>query len=111
MIPGWLTIGSGTIEEKVEGATTGSHDVAFSTGPGPQGGNTLRQQFRAVPGGIYRLVFDAGIFGRPNNTLQLRAQVFGGASLVNQLVTPPVANTYDPLAVTIPALPVRLHGR
>ncbi len=98
-IPGWTAIGTGQIEQKVEGATSGSHSAAFSTGSEPQGGNTLRQQFRATPGATYRLVFDAGIFGRTSANLQLRVRVFGTAVKVDQVITPPNSGTWDPLGI------------
>jgi hypothetical protein len=52
-----------------------------------------------VPGRVYSLDFDAGIFGMKTGTLQLRAQVNGNSSLLNQTVTPPYAGTYNPASV------------
>src|SRR5262249_37484228 len=53
-----------------------------------------------VVGQIYALDFDSGIFGQPSGTLQVNVQVNGNNNLINQTVTPPVANTFDAGSVT-----------
>ena len=54
-------------------------------------GNTLSQTFNTTAGTVYVLDFDAGIFGEPSgNPLQLRVQVTGPGTLLDQTVNPPV---------------------
>ena len=49
-----------------------------------------------MSGQVYTLDFDSGIFGQTSSTLQLRVQVIGNSSLIDQTLTPPYAGTYTP---------------
>ena len=50
---------------------------------------------------MYRVDFDAGIFGkRSGAALQLQVQAIGTGTPLNQTVTPPDANTFTASAVT-----------
>lgn len=96
-ITGWDV--TGKVAANQQGATTFSHSAALSSGGNSQG-DTLSQKFFTVPGQMYAVDFDAGIFGRRTSTpLQLRTEVIGSGTLVNQLLTPPDANTWDPALV------------
>ena len=97
-ITGWAIGGNGRVESKNEGSTSPSHSATFSPG-GDSQGNTLSQSFTTSPGQMYRLDFDAGIFGMETGTLQLRVQANGNAPLLNELVTPPYSATYIPASV------------
>jgi hypothetical protein len=49
---------------------------------------------------MYAIDFDAGIFGKRSGApLQLRVEIIGAGTIVDQTVTPPEAGTYDPAAV------------
>jgi hypothetical protein len=63
-------------------------------------GDTLFQSVATTPGQKYAVDFDAGIFGkRTGAPLQLRTEIIGNGTLINQLLTPPDANTWDPASV------------
>jgi hypothetical protein len=89
MVTGW-NVGGNVSDQSDEGATTGTHSAALDVG-GDSVGNTLSQTFNTTAGTVYVLDFDAGIFGQPSgNPLQLRVQVTGPGSLLDQTVNPPV---------------------
>jgi len=95
-ISGWVVGGLGYISERQEGATTGSYGAVFGDG-GDFQGDTLSQSFATVVGQTYTLDFDAGIAGvRSASPLQLRVQVIGSATLLDQTITPPEAGSFDP---------------
>jgi hypothetical protein len=99
-VTGWIVGGNRHVADNQEGATSGSHSAALSSG-GNFTGDTLSQSFPTVVGGIYALDFDAAIFGkRSGSPLQLKVEVLGGATLVNQTVNPPEAGTFTASAVT-----------
>ena len=80
-----VTPATGGVSEAAEGATSSTHSAAFT----PKGA-ALSQVLTTTSGQTYSLDFDAGIFGQPSGApLQLRAQVLGNATLLDQLVTPP----------------------
>lgn len=97
-VTGWAVSSNGHIAVLSQGATSSSHSAAFNEG-GDSQGNVLYQSFATVIGQVYTLDFDAGIYGQPTSTLRLRVQVFGGATLLDQTVTPPSASTFDPNSV------------
>ena len=97
-ITNWTVSGTGHIHSIEEGATTPTHSAALNIGHDSQG-TILSQSFPTVVGKIYSLDFDAGIFGQPTNTLQVNVQVNGSNNLINQTITPPVANTFDAASV------------
>jgi Protein of unknown function (DUF642) len=97
-VTGWTVVGR--VADNTEGATTPTHSAALSSGGNSQG-DTLAQSFSTTIGQMYAVDFDAGIFGqRTGGPLQLRVEVLGSGSLVNQLLTPPDAFTFTPSAVT-----------
>ena len=94
-ISGWVVEGFGHVANQGEGATSGTHGAVFSEG-GDSDGNVLYQTFNTVAGQTYTLDFDAGVFGiRDGGPLQLRAQLNGSSSLIDQTVTPADTGTYD----------------
>jgi Protein of unknown function (DUF642) len=94
-VTGWTVSGNGKINAAAEGATSGTHSAAFSV-TGDSQGNILSQRFFTVPGGVYYLDFDAGISGKPTGgPLQLRAQVIGSGTILDHILTPPNANTFE----------------
>jgi hypothetical protein len=97
-ITGWTFGGNAKGADLSEGATSGTHGAALNAG-GDFQGDTLSQTFGTIPGQVYSVDFDAGIFGQETGTLQLRVQVKGTAVLLDQTVTPPYAGTYTPGAV------------
>lgn len=96
-IPNWTVGGVGHIAAIAEGATTPTHCAAFNEGGSFQG-DTLSQSFSTVPGQSYVLEFDSGIYGTPSSgtTLQLRFQVIGNTTRLDETFPPPCPNTYDP---------------
>jgi hypothetical protein len=95
---GWTVGGTGNVAEATEGSTDGTHAAAFSVGQDSEG-TILSQSFTTTPGQSYKVEFDSGVFGIPNSTLQLHVEVTDAASLIDQIITPPVANTFDPSLV------------
>lgn len=94
---GWTV--SGRVLNGSEGATTPSHAAVFTAGGNSQG-DLLSQSFSTVAGRTYAVDFDAGIFGqRSGPPLQLRVEILGAGTLINQLITPPDAFTYNALLV------------
>jgi Protein of unknown function (DUF642) len=95
-VTGWTVSGNGNIHEIEEGSTSPTHSAAFNIG-GDSQGNTLSQSFSTINGQTYTLDFDTGIFGVPvlGSTLLLNVMVQGNATLLNETVLPPSANTYD----------------
>lgn len=98
-ITGWTVSGTGAVHEIEEGSTTPTHSLALNVG-GDSQGTIVSQSFATAIGEVYRVDFDAGIFGQPTGgPLQLNVQITGSGSLLNQTVTPPVALTFTPAAV------------
>ena len=99
-VTGWNVGGTGHMHSIAQGATSPSHSAAFSIGHDSEG-TTLSQTIATVPGELYTLDFDAGVFGqRTADPLQLNVQVQGGGTLINATVTPPDAFTFNAAAVT-----------
>jgi hypothetical protein len=98
-ITDWVVSGAGHVHSIQEGATTGIYSAALNVG-GDSEGTVISQSFTTVVGKGYILNFDSGIFGQPTGTLQLNVKVTGNSTLVDQTVTPPVANTNDASSVT-----------
>ena len=99
-IPGWTVTGPGHIMAQNEGFTSGSNSATFSEG-GDFTGDSISQNFGAVPGRVYTVSFQAGVFGiRSGNPQTLRVQVRGNATNLDQTVTPPEAGTFNPASVT-----------
>ena len=97
-VTGWTV--TGDVADINQGATSGSHDAAFSAGDNSEG-NTLSQTFFSRPNLRYTLDFDAGVSGqRSGDPLQLQAQVIGNTTVLTQTVAPPEAGTFDPALVT-----------
>ena len=97
-ITGWTFGGNGKAADLSEGATSGTHGAALNAG-GDFQGNVLSQSFATIPGQVYTVDFDAGIFGQKTGTLQLRIQVRGNSTMLDQTVTPPAVGTYTPSLV------------
>src|SRR5207244_444021 len=83
-----------------EGSTSPIHSAAFNIG-GDSQGNILSQSFSTINGQTYTLDFDTGIFGvaNPGSTLLLNVQAQGTATLINETVVPPNANTFTASSV------------
>lgn len=97
VVTGWTVVGN--VGDNSEGSTSSSHSAAFSAGANSQG-DMLSQSFTTTNGQTYAIDFDAGIFGvRSGSPLQLRVEVLGAGTLVNQVITPPEAGTYNPAQV------------
>jgi len=98
-VTGWVVGGNGRVADNEEGSTSGSHSAALSSGKDSQG-DTLSQGFATVAGQNYALAFDAGIFGqRSGAALQLRVELLGNGTLLNTVITPPDAFTFNAGAV------------
>src|SRR5205085_11174483 len=93
-VTGWTVAGNGAVSDQSdEGFTTPIHSAAFDGG-GDSVGNILSQTFTTTAGTVYKLDFDAGIFGQPSGSpLQLRLQVTGPGSLLDQTLSPPVTGS------------------
>jgi hypothetical protein len=97
-VNGWSV--TGNVSNNMEGATSGTHAACLTSGANSQG-DTLSQTFATIPGVVYNVDFDAGIFGKRTGTaLQLQVQALGSTTLLNQIVTPPDAGTFTTTAVT-----------
>jgi hypothetical protein len=95
-VAGWSVSGTGHIVELTnEGYTSGPHVAALDEGGNSQG-NILSQTITTTPGQSYIFEFDGGVFGKPDTALQLRFQVFGNTSQIDETLAPPVINSYDP---------------
>jgi Protein of unknown function (DUF642)/Carbohydrate binding domain len=98
-VSGWAIGGNRNVGDTAESATNGTHSATLSAG-GDSDGNTLSQTLSTAVGKQYTLDFDAGVFGPPaSSTLQLNVKVMGNSTLINQTITPPLANTSNPNAV------------
>jgi Protein of unknown function (DUF642) len=98
-VTGWAVGGNAHVADNAEGATSGTHSAALSSGGNSQG-DTLAQNFSTISGESYAIDFDAGIFGqRSGAPLQVRVEIFGSGSLVDQNITPPDAFTFNPALV------------
>jgi hypothetical protein len=96
-VTGWTV--TGNVGDNSEGSTTTSHSAAFSAGNNSQG-DMLAQTFSTVNNQTYAIDFDAGIFGqRSGAPLQLHVEILGAGTLVDQVITPPEAGTYNPALV------------
>jgi hypothetical protein len=95
LVTAWNVSGTSAVRVVSEGATSSIHAAGF--GPaGDSQGNVLSQSFATVIGQAYMLDFDAGITGkRSGSPLQLRAQVIGTGTLLDQTITPPEFGTFD----------------
>jgi hypothetical protein len=93
-VTGW-TVMNNVVEDASEGATSGSYSALFGAGENSQG-NMLSQSFTTTPGIIYTLQFDAAVSGQPDSLLQLQVQVTGNMLLLDQTLSPPVSNSFDP---------------
>ena len=91
---------AGFVSNNPQGATSGTHSAALSAGHNSQN-DSISQNFSTLPGRVYAVDFDAGVFGqRTSNALQVRVEVIGSGTLLNQVITPPDARTFTPSAVT-----------
>jgi hypothetical protein len=98
-IPGWVVSGPGHVKAQNEGYTSPSNSCTFSEG-GDYSGDAISQQFTAIPGTVYAVTFQAGVFGvRSGNPQTLRVQVTGKTTNLDVNVTPPEVDTYTPSAV------------
>jgi hypothetical protein len=99
-IPGtvsdWTVIGN-VADASAQGATSGTHAAALSAG-GSSEGNVLSQTFSTISGVAYQVNFDTGVYGTPEggSTLQLRTEVIGTATHIDEIITPPVAGSLNP---------------
>src|SRR4051812_5629575 len=95
-VTGWTVVGN-VGDRSAEGSSSLSHAAVFTLG-GDSEGDILSQQFVSNVNKVYMLDFDAGVFGIPNSgaNLQIRVQVTGNSTLLDQTITPPVAGTTDP---------------
>jgi probable HAF family extracellular repeat protein len=92
-VVGWTVGGNGKIFASMQGATSGTHSASLSAGGNSQN-NILSQSFVTIPGRIYSLDFDTGVFGiNFDAPMQLKIEVFGNAGSINQTVAPPYAGT------------------
>src|SRR3954447_642819 len=96
-VSGWAVGGPASVASLAEGATSPSHSAAFSAGTDSQG-NTLSQMVSTASGQLYAIEFDAGSIGNADNQ-QLMVQALGSGTLLEQMLTPPLSNTFDPNAV------------
>ena len=96
MVSNWIVSGTARVASLAsEGATNGTHAACLDEGGNTQG-NIISQTITTVPGRSYAFEFDSGVFGKPDGNLQLRFQVFGNTSQVDETLPPPVINSYDP---------------
>ncbi len=95
VVSGWMVAGSAA-DVDGQGFTSATHAGALSVGGDTQG-DSLSQTFATMSGTLYTLEFDAGIFGvRSGPPLQLQIQIFGTGVLLDQTVTPPENNSFNP---------------
>jgi uncharacterized protein DUF642 len=97
-VSSWTVGGSGfVVDRSDQGNAGGLHAAALSAGSDSQG-NTLSQTFATSIGQIYTLDFYTGVSGVPANgaNLQLDVQLLGSGTILDQTVTPPVQQTFDP---------------
>jgi hypothetical protein len=97
-VTGWSAMGVSQIAATAEGATGGTHSAALGPG-GDFQDDILAQSFFTTSGQKYAVDFDAGVFGTSDFTQQLRVRLFGGSNLLDQILTPPYAGTFDPSMV------------
>jgi hypothetical protein len=91
---------NGNVASHTEGATSDIYSAVLSAGADSEG-DTLSQTFATTAGLQYQLDFDAGIYGqRTDSPLQLRIQVFGTGTLLDETVTPPDTFTYQTTEVS-----------
>lgn len=100
-VTGWNVQGTGKIHSIQEGSTSPTHSAALNIG-GSSEGSILSQSFATTVGQLYVLDFDTAIFGTPDGTdlLTLNVQINGTATLINDTLIPPAANTFDPSLMT-----------
>ncbi|MFL6514001.1 MAG: hypothetical protein ACJ8M1_03155 [Chthoniobacterales bacterium] len=95
-VTGWIVDGTGNVAAvSGEGATSGTHAAALDEG-GNSAGNTLAQTISTTPGVTYIFEFDSGVFGQPASAPQLRFEVFGNTSRLDETMSVPVINSFDP---------------
>ena len=94
------TVGGSVADRSAEGSSGGTHAAVLTAGVNSQG-DTLTQQFFTTVNQVYMLDFDAGIYGVPDSgsTLQLRVEVIGADTRLDETIAPPVAGTNDPALV------------
>lgn len=92
VVAGWVS--AGNTGNLANGATSGTHAAGLSAGAN-SAGDSISQSFATTNGQKLNLDFDSGIFGRRTGApLQVRVEVTGAGTLVNQLITPPDAGTF-----------------
>ncbi|HJT82031.1 MAG TPA: DUF642 domain-containing protein [Chthoniobacterales bacterium] len=99
-VAGWLVTGNTRASILPQGSTSGTHSVAFSSG-GDFQDVMLSQNFFTTAGRHYAVDFDAAVYGVTTLTQTLRLSVTGGASLIEQLITPPYFGTFDISAIQL----------
>jgi hypothetical protein len=94
MVSNWTVGGSGFVAAvSNEGVTSGTHCVAMDEGGNSQL-NTLSQTITTTPGQTYIFEFDGGVYGIPDSALQLRFQVLGTTSRLDETLAPPVFGSF-----------------
>src|ERR1700736_36945 len=89
-VTNWTVGGGANVTQKdAYGATSPTHSAVFNDGANSQG-NTISQVLSTSIGVPYTIDFDGAVEGAPDATMQLRVQVVGTGSLLDQTVTPPV---------------------
>ena len=101
----------GNVADIAEGATSGTHSAAFSAG-GDSEGDMLSQSFFTDINQVYMVDFDAGIYGPPDNgaNLQLRVQVIGNSTLLDETITLPRTEARIPIN-SVSALSLHFYRR
>ncbi len=98
VISGWTITGVPRVSVLSQGATSGSHSAAFSSGGDFQDG-ILSQRFFTTSGQLYAVDFDAAVYGITTETQTLRTEVTGNTTRLSQLITPPYFETFDTSAI------------
>src|SRR5215212_4585887 len=97
LVPSWDISATGNIHQAEEGATSGTFAAAFNIGADSEG-TVLSQTFPTIVGTLYKVEFDAGVFGKPTGAplqLQVAAIDSGAQTLADRIVYPPNAFTFD----------------
>jgi hypothetical protein len=98
-VAGWSVLGAGKIAVTAEGSTgVGTASAAFSVSGNSQD-SLLSQRFVTTQAQQYVVEFDAGVYGTTDSTEMLQARVIGNGVLLDQIVSPPYAGTFDPIQV------------
>lgn len=96
-VTGWTVVG-GKVAVEQEGSTSGNYCAAFDVA-GQWPPNALIQTVKTSPGHLYFLNFDVGVFGHLSCVTQLRVQVLGNSTLLDETATPAYADTFSSPAV------------